>query len=120
MRDRYDTLVVGARFAGSIMAERLTNGLGQRVLVVARRPHIAGNAYDHPDEHGVRIHRYGAHIFHTNGQPVVGYLSRFTQWRPYEHRVLARVGQYLNMGQVVGLALETYARLADRLAGSVP
>jgi UDP-galactopyranose mutase len=93
--DRYDTLVVGAGYAGSVLAERLTNDLGQRVLVVDRRPHIAGNAYDHIDEHGVLIHRYGAHIFHTNADVVVNYLSRFTDWRPYEHRVLARVGDQL-------------------------
>src|SRR3954452_1596076 len=92
---RYDTLVVGAGFAGSIMAERLTSGLGPRVRVVDRRPHIAGNAYDHVDEHGVLVHRYGPHIFHTNADPVVEYLSRFTEWRPYEHRVLARVGEQL-------------------------
>ncbi len=95
MPDRYDTLVVGAGYAGSVLAERLTNDLGQRVLVVDRRPHIAGNAYDHIDEHGVLIHRYGAHIFHTNADVVVDYLSRFTDWRPYEHRVLARVGEQL-------------------------
>ncbi len=95
MPDRYDTLVVGAGYAGSVLAERLTNDLGQRVLVVDRRPHIAGNAYDHIDEHGVLIHRYGAHIFHTNADVVVNYLSRFTDWRPYEHRVLARVGDQL-------------------------
>jgi UDP-galactopyranose mutase len=95
MTDRYDSLVVGAGFAGAIMAERLTNDLGQRVLVVDRRPHIAGNAYDHLDEHGVLIHRYGAHIFHTNAQVVVDYLSRFTEWRPYEHRVVARVDDRL-------------------------
>ncbi len=95
MPDRYDTLVVGAGYAGSVLAERLTNDLGQRVLVVDRRPHIAGNAYDHIDDHGVLIHRYGAHIFHTNADVVVNYLSRFTDWRPYEHRVLARVGDQL-------------------------
>ncbi len=95
MPDRYDTLVVGAGYAGSVLAERLTNDLGQRVLVVDRRPHIAGNAYDHIDEHGVLIHRYGDHIFHTNADVVVDYLSRFTDWRPYEHRVLARVGDQL-------------------------
>jgi UDP-galactopyranose mutase len=89
--ERFDTVVIGAGFAGAVMAERLANDLGQRVLVVDRRPHIAGNAHDHLDEHGVLIHRYGAHIFHTNAEVVVEYLSRFTAWRPYEHRVLARV-----------------------------
>ena len=87
----FDFLIVGAGFAGSVLAERLAAGLGKRVLVVDRRPHIGGNAYDHYDESGVLVHRYGPHIFHTNSQRIVDYLSRFTEWRPYEHRVLARV-----------------------------
>ena len=88
----YDVLVVGAGFAGAVLAERLAAGSGLRVLVVDRRPHIGGNAYDCLDAAGVLIHPYGPHIFHTNAQSVVDYLSRFTAWRPYEHRVLARVG----------------------------
>jgi UDP-galactopyranose mutase len=92
MSDRFDTLVVGAGYAGSIMAERLAAERGQRVLVIDRRDHIAGNAYDYYDAHGVLVHRYGPHIFHTNSEKVVEYLSRFTEWRPYEHRVLANVG----------------------------
>lgn len=87
----FDTLVVGAGFAGSVMAERLASQLGKRVLVVDKREHIAGNAYDHLDEHGILVHRYGPHIFHTNSDEVVEYLSRFTAWHPYEHRVLASV-----------------------------
>ena len=87
----YDYLIVGAGFAGSVIAERLAEGLGRRVLLIDRRPHIAGNAYDHYDEAGVLVHRYGPHIFHTNAQRIVDYLSRFTEWRPYEHRVLAQV-----------------------------
>jgi UDP-galactopyranose mutase len=87
----YDVLVVGAGYAGAIMAERLASQRGLRVLVVDRRPHIAGNAYDYVDEHGVRVHAYGPHIFHTKSQGVVDYLSRFTDWRPYEHRVVAEV-----------------------------
>ncbi len=71
----YDYLAVGAGFAGSVMAERLAAGSGKRVLVVDRRPHIAGNAYDHHDEAGILIHRYGPHIFHTNSQDIVDYLS---------------------------------------------
>ena len=91
----YDALVVGAGFAGSVFAERLAAN-GHRVLVIDRRDHIAGNAYDHLDDAGILIHRYGPHIFHTNAQPIVDYLSRFTAWRPYEHRVLAHVrGQLL-------------------------
>ncbi|WP_084596180.1 UDP-galactopyranose mutase [Pseudomonas massiliensis] len=87
----YDYLIVGAGFAGSVLAERLAAGLGKRVLLVDRRAHIGGNAYDHLDESGVLVHRYGPHIFHTNAQRIVDYLSRFTEWRPYEHRVLAEV-----------------------------
>ncbi|MBC3361640.1 UDP-galactopyranose mutase [Pseudomonas sp. SWRI154] len=91
---RYDYLIVGAGFAGSVLAERLAEGLGKRVLLVDRRDHIGGNAYDHLDEAGVLVHRYGPHIFHTNAQRIVDYLSRFTEWRPYEHRVLAQVDEH--------------------------
>src|SRR5215213_6275902 len=86
-----DVLVVGAGFAGSILAERLATVGGLRVLLIDRRDHIGGNAYDYVDEHGVLVHKYGPHIFHTNSDKVVHYLSRFTDWRPYEHRVVARV-----------------------------
>jgi UDP-galactopyranose mutase len=95
MGQRVDTLVVGAGYAGAIMAERLASVCGQSVLVIDRRDHIAGNAYDYVDEHGVLIHGYGPHIFHTNAQSVVDYLSQFTEWRPYEHRVVAKVGDQL-------------------------
>lgn len=88
----YDWLVVGAGFAGAVMAERLARDAGKRVLVIDRRDHIAGNAFDHLDAAGILIHRYGPHIFHTNSQEVFDYLSGFTDWRPYEHRVLAQVG----------------------------
>jgi UDP-galactopyranose mutase len=87
----YDVLVVGAGFAGSVFARRAAEDLGLRVLVIDRRPHIAGNAFDARDEHGVLCHRYGPHIFHTNAPRVSDFLSRFTAWRPYEHRVLAEV-----------------------------
>ena len=89
-RARFDVCVVGAGFAGTVMAERAAS-MGLRVLVLERRDHIAGNAFDHRDEHGVLVHRYGPHIFHTNSRDVFEYLSRFTAWRPYEHRVLASV-----------------------------
>ncbi|MCU1253055.1 MAG: UDP-galactopyranose mutase [Edaphobacter sp.] len=88
---KFDYLVVGAGFAGSVVAERIASQLGKRVLVIDKRPHIAGNAYDCPNEHGILIHRYGPHIFHTSSQKVVDYLSQFTLWRGYEHRVLAQV-----------------------------
>ncbi len=87
----YDWLVVGAGFAGSVLAERLASERGDRVLVIDRRPHIAGNAYDHLDAAGLLIHRYGPHIFHTNSRAVFDHLSRFTTWRPYQHRVLGQV-----------------------------
>ncbi|KRA35117.1 UDP-galactopyranose mutase [Rhodanobacter sp. Root627] len=79
-------LIVGAGYAGSVMARELADA-GHRVLIIDKRPHIAGNAYDELDEHGVLVHRYGPHIFHTNGERIFEYLSRFTEWRPYEHRV---------------------------------
>jgi UDP-galactopyranose mutase len=87
----YDWLIVGAGFAGSVLAERLANERGDRVMVVDRRDHIAGNAYDRLDASGLLIHQYGPHIFHTNSRSVFDYLSRFTAWRPYEHRVLGEV-----------------------------
>ncbi|MEY4983509.1 MAG: UDP-galactopyranose mutase, partial [Pseudomonadota bacterium] len=87
----HDWLVVGAGFAGSVLAERLAADRGDSVLVIDRRDHIAGNAFDHADAAGLLVHRYGPHIFHTNSDMVVAYLSRFTDWRDYEHRVLAQV-----------------------------
>lgn len=86
-----DVLVVGAGFAGAVCARRMAEDYGLRVLVIDRRPHVAGNAHDAPDEHGVLIHTYGPHIFHTNADKVTDFLSRFTEWRPYEHRVWAEV-----------------------------
>jgi UDP-galactopyranose mutase len=87
----FDYLVVGAGFAGSVLAERLASQSDKKVLVVERRNHIGGNAYDHHDEGGVLVHKYGPHIFHTNSSEVIDYLSQFTTWRPYQHRVLACV-----------------------------
>jgi UDP-galactopyranose mutase len=87
----FDFLIVGAGFAGCVLAERLAAGSGRRVLICDRRPHIGGNAYDHHDDHGILVHKYGPHIFHTNSRLVFDYLSRFTPWRSYEHRVLASV-----------------------------
>ncbi|MDP9123044.1 MAG: UDP-galactopyranose mutase [Pseudomonadota bacterium] len=112
----FDTLVVGAGFAGSVIAERLASQLGQRVLVVDKRPHIGGNAYDRHDDAGVLIHPYGPHIFHTNSADVFDYLSQFTEWRPYQHRVLASVdGQLVPMpinldtvNRLYGLSLTSF------------
>ncbi len=90
MKTKFDVLVVGAGFSGSVAAENLAQA-GYSVLVIDRREHIGGNAYDELDAHGILIHRYGPHIFHTNADRVAEYLSKFTEWLPYEHRVLAEV-----------------------------
>jgi len=87
----YDYLIVGAGFAGSVLAERLASQHGARILLIDRRPHVGGNAYDEKDAAGILYHKYGPHIFHTNSEQVWDYLSQFTEWRPYEHRVQARV-----------------------------
>ena len=91
---KVDVLIVGAGFAGSILAERLASA-GKAVLVIDKRSHIAGNAFDEHDRHGILVHRYGPHIFHTNSNRVAEYLSRFTSWIPYEHRVLAVIDKQL-------------------------
>src|SRR3954469_5989554 len=116
-----DVLVVGAGFAGSILAERLAAVGGLRVLLIDQRDHIGGNAYDYIDEHGVLVHKYGPHIFHTNSEKVVAYLSQFTQWRPYEHRVRAWVdGQLVpipinrtTVNELYGLNLQTEDEVAQ-------
>jgi UDP-galactopyranose mutase len=124
-RAGFDYLIVGAGFAGSVLAERLAVGSNQRVLLIDRRPHIGGNAYDHYNEDGILVHRYGPHIFHTNSAQIAEYLSRFTRWRPYEHRVLAQVDGMLvpipinltTINRLYGLSLgpsEVEAFLASR------
>jgi len=119
--ENFDFLVVGAGYAGAVTAERLASQCDQRVLVIDRRNHIAGNAYDYVDAHGVIVHKYGPHIFHTNAMKVVDYLSQFTSWRPYEHRVVARVdGQLLpipinrtTVNLLYGLNLSTEDEVED-------
>lgn len=90
MTQSYEWIIVGAGFTGAVLAERISSQLGKRVLVIDRRDHIAGNAYDE-EQGGLLVHRYGPHIFHTNSKMVWDYLSRFTQWRRYHHRVLGHV-----------------------------
>jgi UDP-galactopyranose mutase len=109
----FDYLIVGAGFAGSVCAERLAS-MGRSVLLCDQRSHVGGNAYDHYDDAGVLVHRYGPHIFHTNARRIYEYLSQFTAWRPYEHRVRASVdGKLLpfpinidTVNELYGLALD--------------
>ena len=104
----FDYVIVGAGFAGSVLAERLAVTQTSACCYVDRRPHVGGNAYDHYDEHGLLVHKYGPHIFHTNSRDVFDYLSRFTEWRPYQHRVQAWVdGQLLP----IPINLDTVNRL---------
>lgn len=122
----FDYLIVGSGFAGSVIAERLATQAGKKVLIIDTRNHIGGNAYDYYDHHGILVHKYGPHIFHTNSRPVFQYLSRFTDWRPYEHRVLASVdGQLLpipinlnTVNKLYGLNLTSFevADFLDKLA----
>jgi UDP-galactopyranose mutase len=107
---RFDFLIVGAGFAGSVMAERLATCLDARVVLIDQRNHIGGNAYDHYDDAGVLVHRYGPHIFHTASPDVYRYLSQFTPWRSYQHKVVAAVD-----GQLVPIPinLDTINRLTN-------
>lgn len=87
----YDYVIVGAGFSGCVLAERIVKELHKKVLIIEKRNHIGGNAYDYYNEDGILVHKYGPHIFHTNSKKVYDYLSQFTEWRMYEHRVLASV-----------------------------
>ena len=112
----FDFLIVGAGFAGSVLAERLAREANKRVLICDVRPHIGGNAYDHYNDDGILVHKYGPHIFHTNSKEVFDYLGQFTAWRPYQHRVRACVdGMLLPMpinldtiNQLYGLNLTAF------------
>jgi UDP-galactopyranose mutase len=120
----FDWLVVGAGFAGSVIAERLATQRNAKVLVIDRRNHVGGNAYDRYDSAGILIHQYGPHIFHTNSEKIYRYLSQFTEWRAYEHRVLAQVdGQLLpipinrtTLNKLYGLSLATEEEVEQFLA----
>jgi len=111
----FDYLIVGAGFSGAVVASQMARNFGKRVMLVDRRPHLGGNAYDHHDHAGVLVHKYGPHIFHTNSKEVFAYLSLFTKWRQYEHRVLASVDGKLvpipinldTVNQLYGLNLDS-------------
>ncbi len=111
----FDYLIVGAGFAGSVLAERLASKAGKKVLIIDQRNHIGGNAYDYYNNDGILIHKYGPHIFHTNSKEVFEYLNLFTPWRQYEHKVLASVdGQLVpipinlnTINQMYGLSLNS-------------
>lgn len=127
----YDWLIVGAGFAGSVLAERIASQRGEKVLLIDRRPHVGGNAHDRHDDAGLLIHQYGPHIFHTNSDMIFFYLSQFTDWRFYEHRVLARIdGKLLpipinldTVNRLYGLSLDSsqldefFANRAENIAG---
>jgi len=106
----FDYLIVGAGFAGSVLAERLATQANKKVLIIDQRNHIAGNAYDYYNRDGILVHKYGPHIFHTNSKDVFDYLSQFTPWRTYEHKVLASVD-----GQLVPIPINqnTINKLMD-------
>ena len=127
----FDYLIVGAGFAGSVLAERLATQANKKILIIDKRDHIAGNAYDYYNNDGILIHKYGPHIFHTNSKEVFEYLGKFTPWRPYEHKVLASVdGQLVpipinlnTINQLYGLNLNSsevedfFASRAEKVAG---
>ena len=121
MDTHFDCLVIGSGYAGSVAAREMAERGGRRVLVLERRGHVGGNAYDCLDEHGIPIHKYGPHIFHTSERRVFDYLSRFTGWRDYQHRVVANVhGRFLpvpfNLTSLhMAFPEEKAARLEDKL-----
>jgi len=123
-KKHYDWLIVGAGFTGAVLAERLASQADKRVLLIDRRDHLGGNAYDHPNEAGHLFHQYGPHIFHTNSDAVVRYLSEFTEWLPYEHRVVGLIeGRFVpipfNLGSLDILFSSTEARkMRDLLTSS--
>ena len=124
---KYDFIIAGAGFAGAVFAERIATVLNKKVLVVDKRSHTGGNSYDYTDENGILVHKYGPHIFHTNDKKVFEYLSNFTKWKKYEHRVLSRVSgsdypvpvNKLTINKLYGLELKNDADTKKFLDGVI-
>lgn len=120
----YDIIIVGCGFSGAVIAHKMAVEKGKRVLILDKRDHIAGNMYDKINDHGVLIHQYGPHIFHTNSDEVYRFLSRFTEWNEYHHRVLGSVGGQLvpipfNFKSLEALyPAQSIAPLKDKIAQS--
>ena len=123
MNEKYDIIIVGAGISGSVLAERYANVLGKKVLVLEKRDHVGGNCYDYYNADGIMVSKYGAHLFHTNYDDVWQYVNRFSQWYPYEHRVLSFVdGQLLpipvnitTVNRLFGLDIKTEAEMKSWL-----
>ena len=121
-----DYIIVGAGFAGSVIAERIANVLNKKVIVIEKRNHIGGNCFDYRNKHGIIVHKYGPHIFHTDYKEVVDYLSNFTDWRVYQHKVLAYIDGHkvpipFNFKSIDILFPPEYARkLKEKLLNTYP
>lgn len=117
---KFDWLIVGAGYSACVLAERIATQLEKRVLIVEQRNHIGGNSYDYYNEHGLLVHKYGPHIFHTKSKQVWNYLSKFTSWRPYYHRVLGviegkKVPIPFNLNSLYELFPRTYSEKIENL-----
>lgn len=117
---KFDWLIIGAGYSACVLAERIANQLGKRVLIVEQRDHIGGNAYDFYNEHGILVHKYGPHIFHTQSKQVWDYLSQFTDWRHYYHHVLGvidgkKVPIPFNLNTLYALFPPQYAQKLENL-----
>lgn len=118
----FDIVIIGAGISGAVLAERYAS-IGKKVLVLEKRNHIGGNCYDYYDEHGLLVSKYGAHLFHTEYSDVWRYIHRFSEWRPYQHKVLAKVDQHLvpvpvnitTVNKIFGLRLRTETEMKQWL-----
>lgn len=113
----YDVLVIGSGFAGGVVADKLAREAGKKVLIIEKRDHIGGNCYDKNDEHGILVHQYGPHIFHTNIKEVYDYLSQYTEWYNYSHEVVAKVnGEYIPVPFNLNTLRQVYPDKAEELS----